>query len=309
MTISTLSSSSSFSSSSSRRRNPQQQQQHQGQGGHNGNVITIPVHVSKERHHNALLGQLVHHRNRRLTLNSIIYQEQHEKEEEATSTRRSLQLRSSKSKSTLTGLELGGDNEEAQQSQSHFQDHQHDHHQHQHYHHPASWRQAHAHYASHTSTDQTRARHTRHLQSESDGGLITSIDLSNCHLVLYSGLITLGSPPHLQTFKVDFDTAGSDLWIPSTLCDTSCNTKHPTWNLYNPLLSNTYEVATSDPTKNTFQLDYEDGEGVSLTMSVMNVNYLYWLCRFVFFFWDFVPFVERNRSVFCRRQYDGAIAI
>ena len=28
-------------------------------------------------------------------------------------------------------------------------------------------------------------------------------------------------------------------------------------------LSNTYEVATSDITKNTFQLDYEDGEGVS----------------------------------------------
>jgi hypothetical protein len=254
MTITTLSSSSSSSSSSMRTNHQQQRQQRSLSTG--GHVITIPVHASKERHQSALLGQLEHHRNRRLTL---INQQQRrqlqmlddaEKEENEV-TRRLLRSSSVSSSSSSSGL-LGEDEQSQLQSQ-----------QSHHHHHPASWRQAHAQTQVANDEDRHRQRQLRQLQNLNDG-LITSVDLSNCHLVLYSGQITLGSPPHMQHFRVDFDTAGSDLWRPSALCDSTCYDKHPAWNLYNPSLSKTYEIANaSDLSKNSFELLYEDGEGVS----------------------------------------------
>lgn len=109
----------------------------------------------------------------------------------------------------------------------------------------------------------------RFLQGESgsDTGLITSVGLSNCHLVLYSGEIALGSsrqkhPP--QRFLVDFDTASSDLWVPSAKCDETCTALHPTWRLYNETMSSTYRVVSTNPQKNAFHIEYADGEAVSL---------------------------------------------
>jgi hypothetical protein len=240
MTITTLSSSSSSSSSSSMRTNHQQQRQQRSlsTGGH---VITIPVHASKERHQSALLGQLEHHRNRRLTLINQQQRRQLEMLDDAEKEENEVTRRLLRSSSASSSGLLGED----EQSQEH--------------HHPASWRQSHA----QTQTQNPDQRQLRQLQNLNDG-LITSVDLSNCHLVLYSGQITLGSPPHMQHFRVDFDTAGSDLWIPSALCDSTCYDKHPAWNLYNPSLSKTYEIANaSDLSKNSFELLYEDGEGVS----------------------------------------------
>jgi len=115
-------------------------------------------------------------------------------------------------------------------------------------HHPGSWRQP---YTTAKPFDD------RNLK-----GLITDVGLSNCHLVLYSGIITLGSPPTLQRFRVDFDTAGSDIWVPSKLCDETCASSHPTWNLYDPSLSSTYEMAATDRSRNAFALEYQDGEAI-----------------------------------------------
>jgi len=120
-------------------------------------------------------------------------------------------------------------------------------------HHPGVWRQS---YSGSISSNNSTDRH-RDLK-----GLMTDVGLSNCHLVLYSGQITLGSPPNLQHFRVDFDTAGSDLWVPSKLCDGTCSSDHPTWSLYDPLLSSTYEVAATDVVKNAFALEYQDGEAI-----------------------------------------------
>jgi hypothetical protein len=119
-------------------------------------------------------------------------------------------------------------------------------------HHPSSWRQP---YIT-----------AKHFNDRNLKGLITDVGLSNCHLVLYSGIITLGSPPTLQRFRVDFDTAGSDIWVPSKLCDETCASSHPTWNLYDPSLSSTYEMATTDRARNSFALEYQDGEAVSICL-------------------------------------------
>jgi hypothetical protein len=94
--------------------------------------------------------------------------------------------------------------------------------------------------------------------------MMTSISLSNCHLVLYSGNIGLGSDPSLQVFRVDFDTASSDLWVPSSKCDETC-AEHHLWDRYDAALSTTYRPAIRDnQSLNEFQVEYDDGELVRL---------------------------------------------
>ncbi len=90
--------------------------------------------------------------------------------------------------------------------------------------------------------------------------LSSEISLSNCHLILWTGPIQVGTPP--QEFLVHFDNGSSDIWIPSKDCDNTC-LSFPDWRKYDATASQTYEVASDDPDKNLFSLHYQDGEWVS----------------------------------------------
>jgi hypothetical protein len=102
------------------------------------------------------------------------------------------------------------------------------------------------------------------------GGDIGAVKLSNCHLVLWSGEISLGTPG--QSFAVDFDTGSSDLWIPSAKCDETCNA-FSDWRKYDETKSSTYQAASTDPDLNHFSVEYEDGEVVRLFDIVDDRNF------------------------------------
>ena len=95
----------------------------------------------------------------------------------------------------------------------------------------------------------------RSLSVNDDDGDSHTVTLSNCHQILYSGEIGLGSPD-MQTFRVDFDTGSSDLWVVSALCDDTCDA-YDNLTKYDATLSSTYEI---QPT--SFRIDYADGEWV-----------------------------------------------
>ncbi|XP_043356287.1 gastricsin-like isoform X4 [Dermochelys coriacea] len=73
--------------------------------------------------------------------------------------------------------------------------------------------------------------------------LANDLDLS------YYGEISIGTPP--QNFLVLFDTGSSNLWVPSTYCQSQACTTH---TLFNPSASSTY---SSDG--QTFSLQYGSG--------------------------------------------------
>ena len=256
-------------------------------------TYSIPLTLSSDRKHRALHGQLQHHRDRRLaktaTATLLLQQQQHQQQQQ--------QNNQSRNRGEVGGGRRLGQQHDQQHDQQEdtilnsnrninnnnnnidgaF--------------HPASWRHfsvptssissSHGYYNDYDDDAGANGGRRRNLQQQEKEqqqqsknqtpheSMMTTVGLSNCHLVLYSGEIAIGSfedeplPSVIpQRFQVDFDTGSSDFWIPSTKCDESCSEQHPTWRLYNSTRSRTYQPASTDPTLNAFRLQYEDGEQV-----------------------------------------------
>lgn len=124
-----------------------------------------------------------------------------------------------------------------------------------------------------TEVDKWRKLARRIADGDTDGGAasghdkVAEIALSNCHTVLYTGDIRIGTPP--QTFTVDFDTGSSDLWVPSAKCDESCDS-FESWRKYDETASSTYKPVSSIQDKDggdgVFSDVYVDGESVRYTL-------------------------------------------
>lgn len=61
--------------------------------------------------------------------------------------------------------------------------------------------------------------------------------LSNYNNMVYYGIIYIGTPP--APFEVLFDTGSSNLWVPSSSCQSTACLTH---NTYDPTLSTTYQL-------------------------------------------------------------------
>ncbi|CAF4889152.1 unnamed protein product [Rotaria socialis] len=110
------------------------------------------------------------------------------------------------------------------------------------------------------------ANRQKSLSSYAKTSLATSSvneNLTNEFDVYFIGEISIGTPP--QNFRIDFDTGSSDLWVPSSQCQWSCNG----FNKYNSAESTTY-VANGE----TFSISYGDGSSVSgfLSVDVVTIN-------------------------------------
>jgi len=76
----------------------------------------------------------------------------------------------------------------------------------------------------------------------------SSLKLNNYNDDLWYGTISIGTPA--KAFTVDFDTGSSDLFVPSTICDSSCS-GHEKYN--------TSASSTSHDLGKKFTLTYGDG--------------------------------------------------
>lgn len=214
--------------------------------------LVIPLRVSEQRQRRALQGQLEHHRDRRLALVEHQQRRQQRRLQQEQEQKQKQQQQNEKPRKTLRDANFGSStstsNLEPSSSERHDSEH------------PSSWRGGRR-FLQDTGSD-----------NDDNGGIITSLGLSNCHLVLYSGEISLGTAAKgqpAQVFLVDFDSGSSDAWVPSAACDETCTTVHPTWRSYNQSASSTYEVATNNSQLNSFHIEYEDGEAVSYVTSAL----------------------------------------
>mmetsp|Transcript_14183 Transcript_14183/g.30960 ORF Transcript_14183/g.30960 Transcript_14183/m.30960 type:complete len:630 (-) Transcript_14183:211-2100(-) len=111
-----------------------------------------------------------------------------------------------------------------------------------------------------TLAERVQWRKTRQTaESTTTTGKVGKLQLSNCHTIMWTGDIQLGTPG--QTFSVDIDTGSSDLWVPSSNCDDSCDT-YAGWRKYDANASSTFSPASDDPVENHFETKYADGESM-----------------------------------------------
>jgi len=92
------------------------------------------------------------------------------------------------------------------------------------------------------------------------GDHVDVLQLSNCHLILYTGTVGLGTPA--QNFTVDFDTAADDFYVPSTDCDETCTEDHPEWRLYDASRSSTAAQPAAAQDDSEYIVMYMDGESI-----------------------------------------------
>ncbi|KAB0377424.1 hypothetical protein FD755_011868 [Muntiacus reevesi] len=85
--------------------------------------------------------------------------------------------------------------------------------------------------------------------TSSPGSNITTHPLKNIEDMLYVGNITIGTPP--QEFQVVFDTASSDLWVPSVFCTSPTCVSHV---MFRHLESSTFRLI-----RKTFSIEYGSG--------------------------------------------------
>ncbi|KAM9763469.1 pregnancy-associated glycoprotein 1-like [Dama dama] len=85
--------------------------------------------------------------------------------------------------------------------------------------------------------------------TSSPGSNITTHPLRNIQDMLYVGNITIGTPP--QEFQVVFDTASSDLWVPSVFCTSPTCASH--------VMFRHLESSTFRPIRKTFSIEYGSG--------------------------------------------------
>ena len=124
---------------------------------------------------------------------------------------------------------------------------------------------------------------SRKLSNED--GVEVKFQISNCHHVLWTGDIGLGTPA--QTFTVHIDTGGSDLWVASDLCGESCS-EFVGQNRYKQNDSSSYKKL-GDDSSGKFKYTSGNQEIVSpfftdksFLFTKITFSHFVWICLYIF---------------------------